>query len=145
MFIVSFLKGDNEEFSSMYQIWAQLFHKNNNFNLRCTFCEKKALHIKNIRAPKFWHRHGSYGWRHNVCKVYASPPPLQLFTLGITNLFSTNIGLNIVVQMSLNPRSFKTKLKPLKWLTPLKFFMNRYLMQWVENQDLGQMKLKALN
>ena len=53
MFIVSFLKGDNEEFSSMYQIWAQLFHKNNNFNLRCTFCEKKALNIKNIRAPKF--------------------------------------------------------------------------------------------
>ena len=52
MFIVSFLKGDNEEFSSMYQIWAQLFHKNNNFNLRCTFCEKKALHIKNIRAQK---------------------------------------------------------------------------------------------
>ena len=53
MFIVSFLKGDNEEFSSMYKIWAQSFHKNNNFNLRCTFCEKKALHIKNIRAPNF--------------------------------------------------------------------------------------------
>ena len=53
MFIVSFLKGDNEEFSSMYKIWAQSFHKNNNFNLRCTFCEKKALHIKNIRVPKF--------------------------------------------------------------------------------------------
>ena len=37
MFIVSFLKGDNLEFSLMYQTWAQMFPKNNNFNLRCTF------------------------------------------------------------------------------------------------------------
>ena len=53
MFIVSFLKGDNIEISLMYQIWVQMFHKNNYFNIRCTFCEKKALHIKYIRALKF--------------------------------------------------------------------------------------------
>ena len=88
----------------MYQIWAQMFHKNNNFNLRCTFCEKKALHIKNIRAPKFWRRQGSYGWRHNIRKVYASPPPLQLFTSGITNLFSTNVDITYQFLCHFNAR-----------------------------------------
>ena len=71
MFIVSFLKGDNEEFSSMYQIWAQLFHKNNNFNLRCTFCEKKALHIKNIRAPKFC-CHRTNNWTTHQSMTYTT-------------------------------------------------------------------------
>ena len=52
MLIVSFLEGVNIKVSCMYGNWVQMSHKNNYFNLRCTFCEKKALHIKNIRALK---------------------------------------------------------------------------------------------
>ena len=94
MLIVRFLEGVNIKVSCMNGNWVQMSHKNNYFNLWCTFCEKKALHIKNIRALKLWHWRGSYDWRHNVHKLFASPPPSALFTSGMTNLFSTNVEWN---------------------------------------------------
>ena len=54
----------------------------------------------------------SYGRRHNIRKVYASPPPLQLFTSGITNLFSTNVASTYVEERISSLSKKESRFKP---------------------------------